>query len=175
MHGGDFWIASGFHQETGGASVLSLIDATGACSMVSLGVCDAGNAYSSHSPYWLGFSELFLSRGAAALLVSRWALDDFSARIYRDFYGAAREGLPMDEALTLARRRFLGLRLERSGVSAPGSHPYFWAGLAYVGYPGQRLYEPDPPRAGLTAAAMALPTLAVLSLWILRLLRRRPC
>jgi tetratricopeptide (TPR) repeat protein len=169
----DFWISSGLQDEAGGASVLSLLDCTRSCSIVSLGVCHAANAYSLHSPYWLGFSELFLARGAGALLVSRWALDDFSARIYRDFYLAAREGIPMDEAFTMARRRFLGLRLTRDGVSASGSHPYFWAGLAYVGYPGQRLYEPAPPMGGLTAMALAFPPLAVVALGLARLRFRR--
>jgi len=137
----DFWLASGFDAAEGRTNALALLPATRSCALVSLGVCHAANSYSLNSPYWLGFSELFLSRGAGALLVSRWALDDLSMRIYRDFYVYCRQGLPMDEALTKARRRFLGLRLEREGVSVSGRHPYFWAGITYVGLPGRRLCE----------------------------------
>ncbi|MFB3904774.1 MAG: CHAT domain-containing protein [Acidobacteriota bacterium] len=135
----DFWLASGFDVAEGRTNAFTLLPVTRSCALVSLGVCHAANAYSLNSPYWLGFSELFLSRGAGALLVSRWALDDLSLRIYRDFYTYCRQGLPMNEALTKARRRFLGFRLEREGVAVSGRHPYFWAGITYVGPPGRRL------------------------------------
>ncbi len=164
----DFWLASGFDAAEGRTNALALLPATRSCALVSLGVCHAANAYSLNSPYWLGFSELFLSRGAGALLASRWALDDLSMRIYRDFYTYCRQGMPMDEALTKARRRFLGLRLEREGASVPGRHPYFWAGITYVGPPGRRLC---PPPGGswlswLTLVGLLLVPLAIFVVWI---------
>jgi len=160
----DFWLASGFDDVEGRTNALALLPATRSCALVSLGVCHAGNAYSLNSPYWLGFSELFLSRGAGALLVSRWALDDLSMKIYRDFYMHCRQGLPMDEALTTARRRFLGVRLERGGLAVPGRHPYFWAGITYVGRPGAHLCPPPggPWLTWLTIAGLLLAPLAIL-------------
>ncbi|RPJ58321.1 MAG: CHAT domain-containing protein, partial [Acidobacteria bacterium] len=166
----DFWLASGFEAAEGRTNALTLLPATRSCALVSLGVCHAANSYSLNSPYWLGFSELFLSRGAGALLVSRWALDDLSMRIYRDFYMYCRQGMSMDNALTKARRRFLGLRLEREGVSVSGRHPYFWAGITYVGPPGRRLCAP-PGRApwvswltmfGLLLVPVAIGVVAIL-------------
>ncbi len=164
----DFWLASGFDAAEGRTNALALLPATRSCVLVSLGVCHAANAYSLNSPYWLGFSELFLSRGAGALLASRWALDDLSMRIYRDFYTYCGQGTPMDEALTKARRRFLGLRLEREGASVPGRHPYFWAGITYVGPPGRRLC-PSPGGSWLlwlTLAGLLLVPLAIVVVWI---------
>jgi CHAT domain-containing protein len=101
------WLTSGFPTDQEELNILQMLQVPLACSLLSLGSCDLGNSYSSGSPYWLGFAELFLNRGVRALLVSRWSLDDLASEIYRDFFGLAREGLPMDEALSQAKRGFM--------------------------------------------------------------------
>ena len=65
----------------------------------------------------------------------------------------------MDQALSQARRRFLGVQLERNGIRVPGNHPYFWAGIAYLGWPGQRLYPVQQPVAPLAVTFCVLPLL----------------
>ncbi|RPI22809.1 MAG: CHAT domain-containing protein [Acidobacteria bacterium] len=169
----EFWLASGFDAVEGKTNALALLPAARSCALVSLGVCHAANAYALSSPYWLGFSELYLSRGATALVVSRWALDDLSMRIFRDFYIQCRQGTPMDQALTRARRRFLGLCLERDGVSTSGRHPYFWAGITYVGPPGVRLCEtPESERVhSLTLGGLLMVPLALVG--VAAILQRR--
>ncbi|HXK60820.1 MAG TPA: CHAT domain-containing tetratricopeptide repeat protein [Acidobacteriota bacterium] len=170
----EFWLASNFDGgsgEQGKTNALELLPATESCTLVSLGVCHAANSYTVRSPYWLGLSELYLSRGATALVVSRWALDDLSMRIFRDFYLHCRQGMPMDEALTKARRKFLGLRLERDGIRAAGRHPYFWAGITYVGTPGVRLCE--SPGGGILHTLTIAGVLGV-PLTLFTLFRLRP-
>jgi CHAT domain-containing protein len=151
------WLASGFSEGTQERSILGVLGGTLDCSLMSLGVCDAGNGFSSRSPYWLGFAELFLARGVQALIVSRWRMDELSSRVYQDFYLACRQGVPMNEALAQARRNFLGRVLRRGAHRVNGRHPFFWAGIAYVGAPGRRLYEPAqtwlPFAAGLVLLA----------------------
>ena len=138
-----FWAASTLEDETGDLNVLGFLRRTRDCSLVSLGVCDAGNGHSSQSPYWLGFTELLLSQGVNAVVVNRWRMDDLSSAIYMDFYRLALAGLPMEEALGRARRNFLRRILHRGTASISGNHPFFWAGVTFVGLPGQRLYPPQ--------------------------------
>jgi hypothetical protein len=46
----------------------------------------------------------------------------------------------MDEALAQAKRNFVRKHLNRDRASTSGQHPFFWAGVTYVGRPGERLY-----------------------------------
>ena len=138
-----FWAASTLQDETGRLNILGFLHGARDCSLVSLGVCDAGNGYSSQSPYWLGFTELLLSQGVDAVVVNRWRMDDLSSAIYMDFYRLALAGLPMEQALSRARRNFLRRTLHRGAASIAGNHPFFWAGVTFVGLPGQRLYPPQ--------------------------------
>ena len=139
-----FWWASGFGHGTSEINLFRFLNNPLSTSLLSLGVCNAGNSYSSDSPHWLGLSELFLSRGVGAMVVSRWRLDELSSRIYRDFYALCKQGVPMDQALSRARRSFLGKTLRRGNGKVRGDHPFFWAGILYIGLPGTKLY-PDPP------------------------------
>ena len=138
-----FWVTSGFPNGREELNILHMLQVPLACDLLSLGACDLGNPYTSGSPYWLGFAELFLNRGVRALLVSRWGLDDLASGIYRDFFALAREGLPMDEALTQAKRGFMRRQLRREQATSSGRHPFFWADVTYVGRPGERLYPPQ--------------------------------
>ncbi len=137
-----FWMASHFESSAQDRNILQLLRRPLNYGLLSLGACDGANAYMSASPSWLGFSEFFLLRGAQSLLLSRWQMDELSSWIYREFYRLSRAGIPMEEALASAKRDFLGRTLQRGASKAAGSHPFFWAGITYVGPPGRRLYEP---------------------------------
>jgi len=145
----NFWGASTLEDEAGQLNVFRFLKKARNCALVSLGVCDAGNGYSSQSPYWLGFTELFLSHGVDALVVNRWRMDDLSSSIYMDFYRLALAGVPMDSALGRARRNFLRRALRRGATTIAGNNPFFWAGVTYVGLPGQRLYPAQHPGPAL--------------------------
>ena len=160
------WLTSGFPNEQEEWNILRLLQAPLACDLLSLGACDLGNPYTSGSPYWLGFAELFLNQGVGALLVSRWSLDDLASGIYRDFFALAKAGLPMDEALSQAKRDFVRKRLNRDRASISGRHPFFWAGVTYVGRPGERLYPEQNRNAeafllGLSACFFLLSALVL--------------
>lgn len=138
-----FWLVSGLNDGKQELNILQFLQTQRSWPLLTLGMCDAANSYSSTSPYWLGLSELFLSRGVEALVVSRWRMDELSSRIYRDFYDGVRAGMPLDRALSRAKRDFITRELRRRSFSAPGAHPFFWAGISYVGPPGKVLYAPS--------------------------------
>ncbi|MDA2928019.1 CHAT domain-containing tetratricopeptide repeat protein [Acidobacteria bacterium AH-259-G07] len=160
-----FWLVSGFASGAEEVNILRFLKGPFSCTLLSLGVCDAGNGYTSGSPYWLGFCELFLTRGVNALIVNRWRLDELSSRIYRDFYSLSKRGLSMDQAITEARRTFLAKSLKRANVKIRGDHPFFWAGIAYVGVPGKSLYERPEFGAGILLCGLSL-GIVVLSVFL---------
>ncbi len=168
-----FWLASGFANGPEELNVLRFLKHPLSCTLLSLGVCDAGNAYSSDSPYWLGFSELFLNTGVRSLLVNRWRLDEIASRIYRDFYALSRQGLPMDQAITQARLRFMNQTFRRGTAKVTGQHPFFWAGVTYVGVPGRTLYPKPEVGGGLLLWGVSLGTLLAYTLGVLALSTRR--
>ncbi len=70
----------------------------------------------------------FLAAGAAALLLTLWAVDDRStAVLMADFYRELLAGAGKGAALRQAQRRLIH--------SGPGryAHPYFWAPFYLVG------------------------------------------
>ena len=135
----EFWPASSFQNGSKSTNLMAFVKNGFECQLLSLAVCESANAYNSGSPYWLGVTELFLAQGAQTLIASRWGMDELAAEIFVDFYRYALSGYPMDEALYLARNRFLKQQLPRNGQTVSGSHPYFWAGICYVGWPGKKL------------------------------------
>lgn len=144
----DFWPASSFQNGSTSTSLLAFARKGFECQLLSLAVCGSANAYNSGSPYWLGVTEVFLAQGAQSLIASRWNMDELSAEIFVDFYRLSLSGHPMDEALYRARNRFLTRRLPRNGQTVSGAHPYFWAGICYVGWPETKLQDDREKRFG---------------------------
>ncbi len=133
------------------------------------------NAYTMHSPYWFGLAELILARRVESILVSRWKLDELSARIYVDFFDRASAGVPMDQALNLARRDFQDSTLTRGKNRVTGEHPFFWAGITYIGRPGSTLYDAGESDRG-TALVVLIIVLLIVAYSLVRLIissRRR--
>jgi len=157
-----FWVASRLDGKTRWRHWFELLSLRPRCRLLSLAVCDSANGYLSDSPYWLGFGELFLLAGADSLVASRWKLDHLSVEIFEELFSYCRQGMAIDEALTKARRRFRLRRLQREEIEISGSHPFFWAGLSFIGWPETHLFE--PPRGG-SGARKDLPgiVLALLS------------
>ena len=162
-----FWLVSGFGNDSQELNIFRFLQSPLSCTLLSLGACDLGNAYLSGSPYWLGFSELFLTRGVGSLLVSRWRLDDIASRIYRDFFALVREGLPMDEATARAKQNFMGQHFRRGPAKISGRHPFFWAGVTYVGLPGEALYPKPQVAAGMLLWGISLGLLVFSALLLL--------
>jgi len=164
-----FWKASQLGGSGDDFRIQNLLRKDFHCSLLSLGVCDAGNGYDGVTPYWLGFSEGFLFSGADALLVSRWKLDDLSSQIFLGFFRRVRLGVPMDRALFEARREFKRFILHRGRMKQSAGHPFFWAGVSYVGWPNRKLY----PAASGSIAWSTLAASAVLLLLASTVVRKR--
>ncbi len=133
----DHWLNSTFQSEQGPLQLSQFLSQSFSCSLLSLAFCDAGNSVSWHLPYTLGLAELLLTRPVGGLILSRWRLDASSVDIYTDLLRLYQDGWPPDLALAQARRRSLGILRRRARGEAPGDHPFFWAGIAYVGTPGR--------------------------------------
>jgi tetratricopeptide (TPR) repeat protein len=121
----------------GGFRIIELLEQKLDVELLSLAACDTAHAGGIGLPYWLGTSELLLARGAQSLVVSRWQLDERSIPIFLDFYSRIEGGAVVSQALADARNSFL--RKERKDRSL--EHPFFWAGIIYVGWPLRTLSE----------------------------------
>lgn len=145
-----YWLNSTLDGENSSKPMAAILKKRMNCGLLSLGVCESANSATSASPYWMGFSEILLLNGAETLLTSRWRMDELTASIYIDFFRLSMEGVPMDEALRAARLKFL--KPEQSGLPAEASHPFYWAGITYIGEPGRTLA--GSPETGFLAGAL---------------------
>jgi tetratricopeptide (TPR) repeat protein len=117
----------------GGMRVIELLQKPIETELLSMAACEGAATGSAGPPYWLGISELLLARGAQSLVVSRWQLDERSIPIFLDLYARAGHGEPISQALAGARTRFL------QDAGRDLRHPFFWAGITYVGWPTRTL------------------------------------
>lgn len=168
--GPHFWISSRLDSAKGEQQITELLNSPPQCRLLSLAVCDSANSYLSGSPYWLGFGELFLLAGAGSLVASRWKLDQFAVEIFEDLFAYCRQGMAIDEAVTVARNRFRSRRLRRGGIEMAGNHPFFWAGISFVGWPNSHLFRPSRAQthSGRNKAGFVLVLLSVAILLIQR-------
>jgi CHAT domain-containing protein len=113
--------------------VIELLQKPIETELLSMAACEGAATGSAGPPYWLGISELLLARGAQSLVVSRWQLDERSIPIFLDLYARAGHGEPISQALAGARTRFL------QDAGRDLRHPFFWAGITYVGWPTRTL------------------------------------
>ncbi len=110
-----------------------------------MGACDVGNRFSWLTPFWMGVADVLLKQHANAVVVSRWKLEEETIDIYLDFYRRVRQGTSLDVALTQAKRRFRAGSTRTGSAPSSGRHPFYWAGLTYVGPPGMVLYPVRRP------------------------------
>jgi tetratricopeptide (TPR) repeat protein len=114
------------------------------CRLLVLATCDGGRVQAGYPRDWLGLSALLLSRGSSSVLLSRWQLDERAVQILLDTMEGVEAGRAVDESLATARRAYLA----RCGQDPVCSHPFYWAGILYVGPPGLRA----GPQAGVAEA-----------------------
>ncbi len=92
--------------------------------LVALSACQSGRSWLAAGDEVVGLMRGFLHAGASALLVSLWPVDDeATADLMASFYGAARKGLPLHQALAQAMRSAREAR----------PHPFHWAPFVLVG------------------------------------------
>ena len=79
------------------------------------------------------------------MVLNRWKLDEASVEIYLGFAQRVWQGASLDVALTEARRKFRREVRKRGPVRLELEHPFFWAGISYIGRPGIVLYPRRDP------------------------------
>ncbi len=97
------------------------------------------------TPFWMGIAGLLLERNTSSVVLNRWKLDEASVEIYLGFAQRVWQGASLDVALTEARRKFKREVRKRGKVRIELEHPFFWAGISYIGRPGIVLYPRREP------------------------------
>ena len=131
--------------------------------LLSLSACDVGNSHGWPTPFWVGIAGLLLERNTSAVVLNRWKLDEASAEIYLGFARRVWQGASLDVALTQARRQFRRQIGKRGRVRIDLGHPFFWAGISYIGRPGVVLYpRPEPIGWIVLLAPLVIPGFALI-------------
>ncbi|NKQ34051.1 MAG: CHAT domain-containing protein [Chloroflexi bacterium] len=119
---------SGISLADGWLTTLDVFNLRFNASLVTLSACDTGRSVISGGDELMGLMRAFLAAGAAALLLTLWAVDDRStAVLMADFYRDLLAGSGKGAALRRAQ-----CRLIQSGPEQY-AHPYFWAPFYLVG------------------------------------------
>ena len=93
--------------------------------LVTLSGCSTGTSGIYAGDEFLGLVRGFLTAGAAAMVVSLWAVNDpATAKLMTAFYGYLQDNLPPRTAL---RQAALQIKDEYK-------HPYYWAPFVYIGH-----------------------------------------
>ena len=141
----DLWYRSRLSGERGGMDLWQFLRTRFRSRLLSLSTCDAGNSHGWPTPFWMGIAGLLLERNTSSVVLNRWKLDEASVEIYLGFAQRVWQGASLDVALTEARRQFRREVHKRGQVRLGMEHPFFWAGISYIGRPGIVLYPRREP------------------------------
>lgn len=93
--------------------------------LVTLSGCSTGTNRIYAGDEILGLVRGFLSAGAAALVVSQWAVNDSAtASLMNEFYRRLQQGLPPRASL----------REAALAIKEQYQHPYYWAPFVFIGH-----------------------------------------
>jgi CHAT domain-containing protein len=96
--------------------------------LVVLSACETGIGKLQRGEGIISLARAFAYAGAKSIVTSLWSVNDKStSELMRFFYRELRRGKDKDEALRLARLRFL------KESSVKNSHPFFWAAFVPLG------------------------------------------
>jgi len=96
--------------------------------LVVLSACSTGDGLYKNGEGVMSLGRGFMYAGAASLLTTLWQINDQATeRIMGTFYQKLSEGLPKDEALQVAKVRYL------EEVSGMIGHPMFWSAYVMMG------------------------------------------
>jgi len=110
--------------------------------LVTLSGCRTGGGQGTQTGEFLGFTQALLGAGAAAVVESRWSVNDrptalFMRRFYQTLTGATAEPGKNGRALSPPEALRDAQRWLRDFAGAGGEHPYrhpiYWAGFRLVG------------------------------------------
>lgn len=96
--------------------------------MAVLSACESGVGRVQPGEGVMSIARGFRYAGCPSLIISLWKInDDRSSEVMSRFYSSLAEGVRIDRALAMAKRRYL------ADVNMLNSHPSFWAAFLAVG------------------------------------------
>ncbi len=98
--------------------------------LIVLSGCNTGSGKLNQGEGILSLARSFIYNGVSSMVLTQWAIEDnSSAELMEYFYSALSSGMRSDEALRLAKLRYLK---EADPVKI---HPFYWAGFIHFGNP----------------------------------------
>lgn len=98
--------------------------------MVLLSACETGTGKLQRGEGIISLARAFAYAGAKSIFTTLWQVDDTTTKdIVIDFYKFLKLGKEKDEALRLAKLKYL----ENNKPKGSLNHPFFWAGMIGVG------------------------------------------
>ncbi len=96
--------------------------------LVTLSACETGVGELQRGEGIISLARAFSYAGAKSIVTSLWQVSDASTKdLMIEFNRYLKKGLPKDEALAKAQRRYL------KAHRGPSASPYFWAGFVAIG------------------------------------------
>jgi CHAT domain-containing protein/tetratricopeptide (TPR) repeat protein len=128
---------SGLALDDGWLYTLDVFNLRLQASLVTLSACQTGQHVVGGGDELLGLMRAFLYAGAASLVLSQWAVWDYSTRqLMESFYQNLAAGRTKGDALRQAQLRLLHAEDGGRASEAKPIHPYFWAPFFLVGDAG---------------------------------------
>lgn len=98
--------------------------------LVFLSACETGIGKLRRGEGIVSLARAFAYAGAKSIITTLWKVNDEKAKdITIDFYAYLKKGKNKDEALRLAKQRYIRKQKGRG----EGAHPFFWAGFIGIG------------------------------------------
>lgn len=104
--------------------------------LVILSACETAGGYNAAGEGLLSLSRAFMYAGSKGMISTLWKTEDqVSARLMQYLYAGMKKGYPAEEALQMAKVRFL----EDEGISEKYKTPNYWSNFIYVGRMGTKV------------------------------------
>lgn len=133
---------SGLALADGWLTTLDVFNLRLNASLVTLSACYTGQHVVGGGDELLGLARAFFAAGSSSLLMTHWAVVDYSTTLFMEcFYQALAANYRKDEALQAAQRWLLRGEAPTGWLSsapwqAAFAHPYFWAPFYLMGAAG---------------------------------------
>ena len=97
--------------------------------LVVLSACETGTGLLKKGEGILSFARAFLQAGCPSIITSLWKVNDRQTpALMEQLYLNLKDGLPKNEALSLAQRQYLN-----QAETLADTHPYYWANFILIG------------------------------------------
>lgn len=131
--------------------------------LVVLSACNTGDGPVRKGEGVMSLAHAFAHAGSPAAVVSLWPANDVSVgKLTEMFYRGLTSGLNKSTAISAAKREYL------ASADAYTAHPYFWAGMIFIGNDEPITFE---RRKVLLMILLIAAIVGMISAWMLRKFR----